>query len=266
MSALLSIGDFARATYLTVKALRHYHETGLIEPADVDPGTGYRRYRSDQIPYAQLVRRLRELDVPIDQVKTILAADSQRSREVLRSHLDGMRLRLDETTGIVLALQTMLGEELDTQDVVWRQLAGTLVLAVQDEVAFDDGETWLNAAFKDLHTAVIALGCRVVGADGARWSNTLFTTGRGTAVAFVPVDAVSEGATPPGRVRLQTFSGGLAASTVHHGSFADIDLAYGRLASAVAQARRAVSGRVQENYLGADRCEVIWRVADHGGD
>ena len=42
MSSLLAIGDFARATHMTVKTLRHYHENGLLEPAEVDTETGYR--------------------------------------------------------------------------------------------------------------------------------------------------------------------------------------------------------------------------------
>jgi DNA-binding transcriptional MerR regulator len=59
-----AIGDFSRATHLTVKTLRHYHETGLLQPAHIDPQTGYRRYTTDQIPIAQIIRRFRDLDSP----------------------------------------------------------------------------------------------------------------------------------------------------------------------------------------------------------
>jgi hypothetical protein len=52
-----AIGDFSRATHLTVKTLRHHHEAGLLEPAHVDPQTGYLRYTTDQIPVAQASRR-----------------------------------------------------------------------------------------------------------------------------------------------------------------------------------------------------------------
>jgi DNA-binding transcriptional MerR regulator len=45
----LTIGDFSRATHLSVKMLRHYHDIGLLEPAGVDPYTGYRRYGTAQI-------------------------------------------------------------------------------------------------------------------------------------------------------------------------------------------------------------------------
>jgi DNA-binding transcriptional MerR regulator len=44
--------------------LRHYHQIGLLEPADIDPSTSYRRYTVDQIPTAQVIRRFRELQMP----------------------------------------------------------------------------------------------------------------------------------------------------------------------------------------------------------
>jgi hypothetical protein len=44
----LSIGSFSRVSGLTVKALRHYDEIGLLEPARVDEWTGYRYYRLEQ--------------------------------------------------------------------------------------------------------------------------------------------------------------------------------------------------------------------------
>jgi DNA-binding transcriptional MerR regulator len=61
----LSIGDFARATHMSIKTLRHYHQVGLLKPADVDSVTGYRRYTTDQIPTAQVIRRFRDLDMPL---------------------------------------------------------------------------------------------------------------------------------------------------------------------------------------------------------
>ena len=49
MTATLTIGDFSRATHMSVKMLRHYHQIGLLEPTDVDADTNYRRYTADQI-------------------------------------------------------------------------------------------------------------------------------------------------------------------------------------------------------------------------
>ena len=72
---LLTIGEFSRMTFLTVKTLRHYHEAGLLEPARIDPAAGYRYYRRDaggRPP--RLIRRFRDLDLPIDDVRAVLAA------------------------------------------------------------------------------------------------------------------------------------------------------------------------------------------------
>jgi DNA-binding transcriptional MerR regulator len=74
MTVRLTIGEFSKMTYLSVKALRHYHDVGLLEPAEIDPSSGYRRYGADQVPTAQAIRRFRDLDMPLEQVRLVLQA------------------------------------------------------------------------------------------------------------------------------------------------------------------------------------------------
>ena len=74
MRARLSIGEFSKMTYLSVKALRHYHDVGLLEPATIDPSSGYRFYDPGQVATAQAIRRFRDLDMPIDEVRAIIDA------------------------------------------------------------------------------------------------------------------------------------------------------------------------------------------------
>jgi hypothetical protein len=78
VSAFASIGDFSRMT-ISVKALRHYHEVGLLPPADIDPVTGYRRYAVDQVPTGQVIRRLRELGMSLDDVRAVIDAPDVRT-------------------------------------------------------------------------------------------------------------------------------------------------------------------------------------------
>ncbi|HEX7995426.1 MAG TPA: MerR family transcriptional regulator, partial [Streptosporangiaceae bacterium] len=61
----LTIGEFATLTHLSIRTLRRYHQAGLLEPAKVDPHTSYRYYAAEQIPTAQVIHQLRELDVPL---------------------------------------------------------------------------------------------------------------------------------------------------------------------------------------------------------
>ncbi len=94
---LLSIGQFARASGLSAKALRHYDAVGLLRPAVVIPGSGYRRYHPDQLTTARLVRRLRGLDLPVAQVSLLLdlqEADPGAMTTALLEHRRRLEARL----------------------------------------------------------------------------------------------------------------------------------------------------------------------------
>src|SRR3954471_19045837 len=65
----MTIGDFARATGLTPKALRLYDEMGLVRPAEGDEYSGYRYYRDDQLDRARLVAQLRFVGMPLDRIR-----------------------------------------------------------------------------------------------------------------------------------------------------------------------------------------------------
>jgi DNA-binding transcriptional MerR regulator len=81
--AMLTIGDFSRATLLTIKTLRHYDDTGVLEAAEVDPRTGYRRYLISQIPQAQMIKRLRELQMPLNEIRQLLASPDGSTRNAI---------------------------------------------------------------------------------------------------------------------------------------------------------------------------------------
>ena len=109
MASLVTIGDFSRASHLTVKTLRHYHDAGLLEPSDVDPQTGYRYYSTDQLPVAQVIRRLRDLRMPVAEVKAVLAApDADGRNRLIAEHLDRLEAELAGTRAAVTELRDLL--------------------------------------------------------------------------------------------------------------------------------------------------------------
>ncbi len=71
---LLTIGAFSRTSHLSIKALRLYDEIGLLPPARIDPITGYRYYRADQLERARLVAWLRRLGMPLARIQRVCAA------------------------------------------------------------------------------------------------------------------------------------------------------------------------------------------------
>ncbi|HTH84541.1 helix-turn-helix domain-containing protein [Mycobacterium sp.] len=108
MTIALSIGDFSRMTQLSVKTLRHYHEVGLLEPDRVDPATGYRHYAPEQVPTAQVVRRLRELGMPIAEVRAVLASAPADRNALISGHLERLQNQLAATRSAVETLRAIL--------------------------------------------------------------------------------------------------------------------------------------------------------------
>src|SRR5207237_7160032 len=96
VETLLGIGDFSRMTFLSVKTLRHYHEIGLLPPAEIDRESGYRRYALAQVPTAQVIRRLRELGMPLEGVRDVMEAPDVHTRNAeISAHLRRMEGELE---------------------------------------------------------------------------------------------------------------------------------------------------------------------------
>lgn len=108
-SSLMPIGRFSRLTGLTVKALRHYDELGLLTPAAVDPETGYRSYSTAQVGRAEWIRTLRLLELPLDDIATILATDDAATlKRLLVDQQRRTRVRQAELAWILQRLQPLI--------------------------------------------------------------------------------------------------------------------------------------------------------------
>jgi PPM family protein phosphatase len=74
---LMTIGEFARLSRLSAKALRLYDELGLLPSAQVDPGSGYRWYAAGQLDSARLLASLRQIGAPLAQIQLILSLEPE---------------------------------------------------------------------------------------------------------------------------------------------------------------------------------------------
>src|SRR4051794_34410810 len=151
MANRLSIGQFARMTYLSATTLRHYHAVGLLEPADVDAASGYRYYTTDQVSAAHVIRRLRDLDMPIDEVRAVVQAGDAATRSgILTAHLAQMEARLRETTVAVASLRELLTTPVDVLDIDYRAVPPTPAWTITDEVGLSEIHRWAPAALREL--------------------------------------------------------------------------------------------------------------------
>jgi DNA-binding transcriptional MerR regulator len=106
---LMPIGRFSRLTGVGVKSLRHYDEVGLLVPAAVDAETGYRFYSPDQVDQAEAIRLLRKLEMPLEEIRSTLAADDPAAlRDALVSHQRQMASRESELRASMARLQRLI--------------------------------------------------------------------------------------------------------------------------------------------------------------
>ncbi len=182
----LSIGEFATLSHLSVRTLRRYHEAGLLEPAAVDPLTGYRYYSAGQIPPAQVIRRLRDLDVPLAEIKAILATgDPQRRAELITGHLRRLEGELDRTKAAVRSLRQLLRPDAEDLHVELRSVSARTLATITGHVRRDEANAWYDAAMAELDAAFPV--AERVGPPGGRYANELFTEGSGSMTVFRPV-------------------------------------------------------------------------------
>jgi DNA-binding transcriptional MerR regulator len=270
MAGLMPIGVFARATRLSIRVLRNYDRLGLLSPAHVDPDTGYRRYAVDQFARAGLIRRLRELEVPLNEIAEILDADTP---ERLRAAVERHRARITSQAARLAKIAAQLGTVLDGAQPAgwlhvyerWRDRSPVARIVVHTRLSglaevLGTGYAELFAHVGEQRIAVVGpVGCRYLSDDPAEPDIEV--------ELFVPVARTP---TPAGRIDAGELPGCLLAATVHQGGYDTIDTAYHSLGRWIAEYGRTLWGPAEELYLvspgpdvpaEAQRTEVAWPVA-----
>jgi len=268
---LVSIGEFSKMTFLSVKTLRHYHEEGLLEPARVDPSSGYRSYHASQVATAQVIRRFRDLDLPIERLRAFLDAPDEAARnQVIVDHLDKMSAQLAETRATVESLRRMLLSDGSEFPVSYRSELETTAIAVTARVPGADVVGWWLESFRTLHRALRVSGAVRSGLDGAIFPTEFFTDEVADLVAFVPIAAVPA-RLPPG-VTAYVVPAARLAVTEFDGPPLDLDRAYGALGRWVVTQATSSGAPVRERYaptgdpddLLSHTTEVCWPVEAAG--
>jgi DNA-binding transcriptional MerR regulator len=241
---MLTIGRFADATGLTVKALRHYDELGLLVPARVDLGNGYRYYEPAQIEDGVAVRRLRALELPLEEIRELLAADADGVRVHLAAHGYRVAAEAHDKHMLLIELAALLeggGEtvELAVVDVPELRLAATI-----RHLALVDPEG-VEAMLRELRPRVEPVGPPVA----------LFRGGDGEGMHIVEAGyPVAEG----GRV----YPAAQAAVHEHRGSYDGLHVTAQRFIATVLGQGLAPAQPIRIEYVELDRlARIVWPLA-----
>lgn len=247
MRTLISIGDFAKMTHLSVKALRHYHDVGVLDPAEIDASSGYRYYEPGQIVTAQVIRRFRDLGMPLEDIRALLTAPDVAGRnEVIIAHLERMESQLSQTRAAVASLRSLLERPRQSATVEYRSVGPTLSVAIAERVTESSLPKWWGGAFGELHATLAAAGVQPKDHPAALYPAELFEAEVGEVVAFIPTGSP---VACSGRVEMREIPAAELAVAVHHGPFAELDQTYAELGKYVTAQAIGVDGPIREYYV-----------------
>jgi DNA-binding transcriptional MerR regulator len=193
---LLPIGRFSWMTRLSVKALRHYAEQGLLVPAWTDPVSGYRYYRSGQANRAEAIRVLRRVDMPLDEIRVVLADDDPDSvGRRLAAHRERLERRLADEQRMLRFLQRLIdrGGQVMPYDVSIKQVPTRYVVSWTAHTSLRTIGDVVGRGFGTVAGALGASGATPDGPPFVIYHDVIDEQVEGRIEVCIPVSSKAEG-------------------------------------------------------------------------
>jgi effector-binding domain-containing protein len=247
--ALLPIGRFSKMTRLSVKALRLYDEIGLLCPAEVDPASGYRYYSTEQAGRAEAVRVLRSVDMPLEEIRSVLdAGDPASARSILVMHRDRLAGRLAAQERMLSYLESLIGREDGRMpyQVEIEEAASQTVAAIRKRTDLSRIGSDIGEGFGALMGAMGREGIGPAGPPLIVYHDVIDGETEGDIEICVPVTRAPSGG---GDVYSRELPGGTMATTVHHGPYEEIGTAYQTIMAWISEHGHDPAGPPREIYL-----------------
>jgi DNA-binding transcriptional MerR regulator/predicted transcriptional regulator YdeE len=227
---MFSIGEFARHGRVSVRMLRHYDTIGLLQPACVDPVTGYRFYRAGQLADLNRVIALKELGFSLQQVQSILGdqLSAAELRGMLRLRRAEIRAQIDAETTRLARVEARL---MTIEDEARTPVDGVIVKSLpQVRVAELAGTASgyepdaitpvIQPLYCDLWGLMAAAGVSAAGPAVAYYQDA--PDGDGAVVVHAAVPVVTEADADQGFSVTSLPQIDRAAVIIHHGRMDDV--------------------------------------------
>jgi effector-binding domain-containing protein len=267
MRNLLPIGRFSEVCRLSIPALRHYDELGLLTPASVDQDTGYRYYSISQAEDAEKIRTLRFLEMPLPEIRALLCASPDGARGLLEAHRDRLVEQTERQRYAIGLLDSMLREEPPmTYEVHLREVAPQDAASIRARISWPEIGPFVGGAMGEIYRMAMDQGARFAGPPMAIYH---CADAEETELDIEVAVPVAEPVEPEGRVGGTTIPGGLVATTLHCGAYENVGQAYRALGEWVQEHGHETAGPPREIYLtdpqatpdpGLYRTEIVWPI------
>ncbi len=249
MDNLLPIGRFARIARLSIKALRHYDELGLLRPALVDPESGYRYYAVGQAIDAERIRLLRALEVPLEEIGALLRErDPDAVKARLGRHRQRIEARMEEDRRRLLTLARLAecGDALLTSEVHVREAAAAEVACIRGRSPLAEIADRAGHAFGELYRYLGQLGLRPAGPPLSIYHGPPEEEDELEIEWCVPCARTLAGRGP---IEGRALPAATVACVVHAGPYEEVGPCYGALVQWMQSHGHAEAGPPREVYL-----------------
>ena len=270
----MSIGRFSQACRLSIKALRHYDELGLLRPVLVDPDSGYRYYAPSQARQAETIRILRAVEMPLPEIReTLVATEPEAARQLLAAHRERIQQRIADYQQTLTLLSSMMSKQESATSFTFttREVAPQRILCIRRDMTRSQFTTLIprdmDAVFGELRRLqIVHVGPPVVvyysldsTEDDDADDRYTIETGLPVARLIEAGEGFTTSATP----------GGLVAATTLFGPYDGISDAYVELAKWVQENGYEGAGPAFDVYITDPQdvpnpkdyqTEIVWPV------
>ncbi len=244
---MLQIGEFSRVCLVSVKTLHHYDRIGLLTPAEVDPFTGYRYYRTEQIDTMNYIRRLKRYGFSLEEIQRLITlSDHKELADALRRQKEKLKQKQQEMNAVLNELQAHISVFERTGDIMTYQKGYTIeiknspamnVLANRTMMGVDEFGKYYGTLFERVPKERVT----PTGLNGARYYDEEFNHDSSDIEVFIGIkerdkaDVVMEPCE--------------CAMTVHRGGYSTLSEAYGAVASWIAENGYEIAGAPFDLYI-----------------
>jgi DNA-binding transcriptional MerR regulator len=213
---MLSIGGFANAAQLSIKALRLYDQLGILKPSYVDRESGYRYYHADQLRAARLIRMMRQMDMPLATIRQALAAPPAQAETLVQDYWRTRERRMDEARRLLHDLVASLRQETTAMalEVSVRTADPQPIISITRNVKVDQLGPFIGDSLRQLFGLVEEQGGAMAGPPLGIFHGPINHEADGPIEVCLPVQNTIAAT---GDVRARELAGGTIASVMLHG-------------------------------------------------
>jgi effector-binding domain-containing protein len=248
---MFSIGEFSKITGLTIKALRLYHEKGIIEPHFVDEQTGYRYYNHQDAEKARAVRLLKNMMFGLDEIAEILkdCRDDADAVELLQRHRSNLEARIKDLKKARRYLDSIINDERNaiamtsdkTSEIVEKNVPDMRIASIRWKGRYGEVGRYMGKIARHLHRYL-------AGAPFNMYYDECYKEEDADIETCFPVREDKEIAAPA-EITIRKLPGGKVVSIIHKGPYDQLGRSYEKISAYLKEKNYRVAAPPREIYV-----------------